>query len=61
VAQSLNVLGMSRMGERVVQHRVLQAPFMVSCGKGEKGLVATGKLEHRRTRHRNHDLTFSNG
>ena len=38
------------MRERVVQHGLLEAPFVVSRGEGEKGLLATCKLEHRRTR-----------
>lgn len=44
--QPLDVLGMlSRMGERMVQFGVVQAPGVVCPCQGEKGRLATGEFE----------------
>ena len=55
-SQSLDVLGMSGMEERVTQHWVLQAPLVVCSGKREKCWLAASELKHRRARHKKYPL-----
>ena len=45
--QPLHVLGMTGMGERVVQHRIGQAALVVSSGEGEERGLAARELEDR--------------
>jgi hypothetical protein len=53
--QSLDVLGMCWMRERVIQDRVLQAPLVMRSGKLEKRWLAASEVEYRRALH---EFTF---
>ena len=45
--QSLDVLGMPGMRERMVEERILQAPLVVCRGERKEGRLAAGEGEHR--------------
>jgi hypothetical protein len=50
--QSGHMLGVAWMGERVVQHRILQTPLVVRGRKRKECRRAAGELENRRSRYR---------
>jgi hypothetical protein len=52
VGQSLDVLGLPTVGERVIQHRVVESPLMMRGGEGQEPRLAARELEDRRSRHR---------
>jgi hypothetical protein len=44
--QTLDMIRMTRMGKRMVEHRVVQAPLVVSGRKPQKGGCSTGEFEN---------------
>jgi hypothetical protein len=51
VRQPLHVQWVSRVGEGMVQHRVLEAPLVVGGGQRQESGLPAGELEHRGQRH----------
>jgi len=43
--QPLNVLGMSGVGERMIQHRIVEAALVMGGGESQESRVAAGELK----------------
>ena len=61
VRQPLDVLGVAGVGERVVQHRVVETALVMRGGERQEGRLPPGQLEDRRSRHGAESRAFSRG